>query len=625
MEWIKTYRKSGNYDTAIMASRELLLKFKTAIIYNEAAKRKIAAMEASNIETVAVAAKKKRHEVEKRLKHFYEWEKTVSDLCKEIETEKAVKKEKEARLREKNRYSDMEKEVKRYVAEKDYVKAIQHARAFVSMFEGDSGALKLLAKVQRLNEKQKTKAERKAEQEKRIRKIFEEVGAEIRPKWETVEKNVGFLTQLRAKFVQYSAQAAERRQYLKDQKALKSVEELLAKGGIYKISGADGERLMDDVKSGVVRAVSGFKLPGFDFYGQIIGKDRIVGDTFGSYSEGSRTVFYFGDATGHGIQAGFTVAELSKLFYEYAKKIRNFPELVMTINNQLKERLQGKVFVTAVFFEYDANVGKLRFIGGGHDPIFLYRSTTKEIEKIVPGGLAMGVRITKNVGSIKVRDLDMGHRDVLFGYTDGIIEARDLSGQLFGIPRLQETFSVGAKTVGPDPQKLFQFVLDETKKFAPVFEDDVSGFVWVRNTDKDIVVSRDQFEEILNEVGVKEKEARMGKFKNKNRGEVLEMLKAERREAELRRRLAYLDSLYKMGEFLKLKQKIQENVREGFVHEKMTKYLEKVMQNEDKIKMTKLEEKLRHKYETLVELQKKGQNEIVIREIVDIITRSGKL
>ena len=99
------------------------------------------------------------------------------------------------------------------------------------------------------------------------------------------------------------------------------------------------------------------------------------------------------------------------------------------------------------------------------------------------------------------------------------------------------------------------------------------------------------------------------------------MLRKERHEAELRRRINHLDNLYKMGEFLKLKQKIQENVREGYVHESMTRYLEKVMVNEDRMKTLKQEEKLRLKYQTLIELQKKGANEIVIREIVDIITR----
>jgi hypothetical protein len=215
----------------------------------------------------------------------------------------------------------------------------------------------------------------------------------------------------------------------------------------------------------------------------------------------------------------------------------------------------------------------------------------------------------------------MGHKDVLFGYTDGFVECRDLMGKLFGITRLGEVGAEAVAATGADPEKSFKYVLDEVKRYANSFEDDVSGFFWTRNTDKDTVVNHEQLQQILDEVGLKERDARLGTYKNRNRAEIVEMLKKEEHAAELKRRLGMLDRLYKMGEFLKLRQKIQESIREGYVDNQMTRYLEKVILNEDKVKAVKLEEKLRRKYETLVDLQKKGENEIVIREIVEIITR----
>lgn len=87
-------------------------------------------------------------------------------------------------------------------------------------------------------------------------------------------------------------------------------------------------------------------------------------------------MFYFGDATGHGVQAGFTVSLLSKIFFEQTKKIKNFLELFRAINNELKEKLKGRVFVTGVCFEHDSKSGKLNFIGAGHDPMYLYHKNT---------------------------------------------------------------------------------------------------------------------------------------------------------------------------------------------------------------------------------------------------------
>jgi hypothetical protein len=389
VEWIKTYRKTGNYDTGIMAGRELGLKIKTAITYNEAAKRKIIALEASNLESVAKSAHAKHKEVEVRLKHFYKWERIVSDLVVQTEKDKVVAREKEIEMAQKNKFSDMENQIKGFLKDREYVKALQHARALVATFEGNEKAVKLLMKVQAITEKQKTKAERQAEIEKRLKKFFEELGSELRPKNTVREKDLSAFGQLKFRIYQYRSKGLARREYVKEQKTLKTLEALLVRAGGISQVGADGEALLDAVKTGTVRAVSNFSLPGYDFFGQIMGKDRIVGDTFGSYQTGKKTIFYFGDATGHGIQAGFTVAELSKIFHEHAKKGLSFQDLFTIVNNELKEKLKGKVFVTAVFFEHDAERNELRFIGGGHDPMFLYRSETKATEKIIPGGLAL--------------------------------------------------------------------------------------------------------------------------------------------------------------------------------------------------------------------------------------------
>jgi hypothetical protein len=321
------------------------------------------------------------------------------------------------------------------------------------------------------------------------------------------------------------------------------------------------------------------------------------------------------------VQAGFTVAALSKLFHEHARKIKSFPELVMRINNELKDRIKARMFVTAVFFEHDAERNTLQYIGAGHDKMVYFHHAEKKIELIVPGNVALGVRVIKNIASIKPRELPMKHRDALFGYTDGFVESRPApGGEQYGLDRLAESFKQSLVKSEYDPDKAYKQIYKTANEYAPNFDDDVSGFIWVRNTDRDVIVDKNELQAILNEVGLRDQEAGSN-LKNRNRAEIVEMLRKEKFERELKIRLMQLDRLYKMGEFLKLKQRIQENFREGYVHDRMKKYLEKIIANEDKFKMMKLEERLRRKYETLVELQKKGENEIVIREIVEIITR----
>jgi hypothetical protein len=94
-------------------------------------------------------------------------------------------------------------------------------------------------------------------------------------------------------------------------------------------------------------------------------------------------------------------------------------------------------------------------------------------------------------------------------------------------------------------------------------------------------------------------------FSNKTKQQVIESLKKERHDRELKIRLDRLDRLYKMAEFIKLKQEVYLYFREGYAHDRMRFYLEKALENEHKSIMKKQDEKLKRKYEVLEELYKK--------------------
>lgn len=114
-------------------------------------------------------------------------------------------------------------------------------------------------------------------------------------------------------------------------------------------------------------------------------------------------------------------------------------------------------------------------------------------------------------------------------------------------------------------------------------------------------------------------------FTNKTRQQVIETLKKERHERELKIRLDRLDRLYKIGEFTKLKQEVYIYFREGYAHDRMRFYLEKALENEHKSIMKKQDEKLMRKHELLEDLYKKGEYELVIKEAIDVLFKNGKI
>jgi hypothetical protein len=71
---------------------------------------------------------------------------------------------------------------------------------------------------------------------------------------------------------------------------------LLLSGSIDNISSLDSheEDLFSVINSGLTKDVGDFNMYGFNTFGRIMGKDKIIGDTFGYYkTDDNKTIFYF--------------------------------------------------------------------------------------------------------------------------------------------------------------------------------------------------------------------------------------------------------------------------------------------------------------------------------------------
>lgn len=329
--------------------------------YYEAVLKKLFVLEASNIDRVSEAAKEKRKKVDEILSLLYKRLNILERIISEVEEEKTVAYEKEQKELQKERFGKSLKEIEGLMKKKDFSRALFFTKKLVADFPKDKRAVETLTRVQKMHDSQKTKEQKETEKREKLNTIFKEVGVETDELKN--KKGISPIKRLSLFFKQMRVKSLEKQEYVTRQRALKDIEKLLIRSGTIEnvTDNESNEDLFSIMNSGLSKDISGFSLHGFDFYGKILGKDKIVGDTFGYAKDGNRSVFYIGDATGHGVQAGFTVALLSKLFFEFSKKVRVFQELFLTINNELKEKLKGRIFVTSIFFELDATTNKLSF------------------------------------------------------------------------------------------------------------------------------------------------------------------------------------------------------------------------------------------------------------------------
>lgn len=626
--FIKTYEKAEDYRTWIMATRELILKHKSWINYYEEELKKLYSLEGSNIVNIAKVAKEKIKKRKEALDVLYKRLSILEKYLMDIEKRRDKKEEKVKWNVELERFKFKKKELLEFIKKKDYIKAIVHSKKMVYDFPNNKEALNLLQKTQRLYDTDKLRKDKERAKKEKIQKTLNEFWIDAK---EFENKKITFWDELKLKLKELKKKKEERQEYIKRMQTLRKFEMLLAKTwSIDNISQFDLSQAKEEdfsiINGWLIKDIKDFEMYGFDFFWQIIWKEKIIWDTFWHFKNlNNKVVYYFWDATWHWVQAWFTVAILSKIFIENSKSYKLLSDLVYRVNNFLKEKIKGKSFVTWIFFEWDYVKNSLKMVWAGHPPLFVYRKAERKVEKIIPGWLALWVRNITNVSSIKIKDVPLSDWDVVFGYTDWIIEAKNHEWTMFGINNTEDVFLKNAQKFN-DPQKIYEWIMSDFNIYRWNIEltDDASFFIFVRNMNKDLIVNKAELEQILKETNSKKK-LRDIQFNKKTKEDIIEELRKEKQERELKIRLERLDRLAKIWEYIKLKQEVLVYYKEWFVHEKMQTYLERAIANEQKVTIRKMEEKLQRKYTTLVELYKKWEYETVIKETMDVIFKNWKI
>jgi len=190
---------------------------------------------------------------------------------------------------------------------------------------------------------------------------------------------------------------------------------------------------------------------GGDFYDVFMVRDGLI-------------AVLIGDVAGHGIQAARTATLTKDVIHAFAHQTVRPHEALRRTNKLLLEKdLPG--FVTAFLGILDPEQQILRYAWAGHPEAFLRRRDGK-VEGLGVGSSPLGVLPG---ASWKTHETRLGPADLLFLYTDGIIEARR-GGEFFGEMRLQDLLRRAVPV-----ERLPQVVLDEVLDFSGgMLQDDVA-------------------------------------------------------------------------------------------------------------------------------------------------------
>jgi phosphoserine phosphatase RsbU/P len=206
-------------------------------------------------------------------------------------------------------------------------------------------------------------------------------------------------------------------------------------------------------------------LDGMDIAGRSVFCDQTGGDYYDYFEKGAdeshRISIVVGDVSDHGLPSALLMATARAFLRQSAFSPGSISSVVERVNRELTRDVQtsGR-FVTLFYAEIDPTAAGLRWVRAGHEPALLFDEGTGVFEELNgQGGLPLGV-IEDAVYKENQRRLRPGQL-IAIG-TDGIWEARNREGCMFGKLRLQQ--AIREKAHQPAAE-IVQGVLESLKQF----------------------------------------------------------------------------------------------------------------------------------------------------------------
>jgi len=208
------------------------------------------------------------------------------------------------------------------------------------------------------------------------------------------------------------------------------------------------------------RERAGGPAEGFDLAAHLVPARAVGGDLYVHFVEDGRAVFMLGDVSGKGMAAALFMARAKTLFDALAPRMLDPGSLLTELNQRLCVENEHGMFVTGVCGVLDPLSGELTYASAGHDPPLRVRAGQRPEPLDIDGGPMLAIF---DHASYPVRHDRLAPGECIMIYTDGVTDATDTGGAMFGTERLMD--AVGAATE-PDAYSLTRGVFSIVEEFA---------------------------------------------------------------------------------------------------------------------------------------------------------------
>ena len=218
------------------------------------------------------------------------------------------------------------------------------------------------------------------------------------------------------------------------------------------------------------------QIDGMDIAGKSIYCDETGGDYYdflevGDPGEGKIGVVV-GDVSDHGIPSALLMATARALIRQRCSAFGQIDQVVSDVNQQLAIDVKDSGrFMTLFYAEIERANKTIRWVNAGHEPAMIFDPVTDTFSDLNGGNnLALGVFEDTE---FKEAQQEIAAGQIIVIATDGIWEARNPKGEMFGKDRIHKIIRHNASKTANDIQNA---ILDSLKRFQKdvKLEDDMT-------------------------------------------------------------------------------------------------------------------------------------------------------
>jgi serine phosphatase RsbU (regulator of sigma subunit) len=177
-------------------------------------------------------------------------------------------------------------------------------------------------------------------------------------------------------------------------------------------------------------------VPGYEIASHYEAAREVGGDFFDVFrprGRSSRMAIVIADVTGKGIAAALLMAFARPLLHAAIDHAATPVEALERTNRILVEERRSSLFITALCAIVEIRTGRLRVGNAGHEPPLIVPAGDEPIRWLTGSGPLLGAFVQLGLTEC-VTELEEG--DLVILYTDGVTDARAVSGGRFGDDRL---------------------------------------------------------------------------------------------------------------------------------------------------------------------------------------------